>query len=125
MTNEMGWIQERRSTTNREREAPQREKAHAFQVGSGRGHDWQRPLPMMAANAATNGSGRCQPKFASDDAYREMVIRNHPTPRARPLVAYYQRDARRGNERPEVEPRPLIGYMLIIINEYTPKTLLH
>jgi hypothetical protein len=30
MTNEMGWIQERWRTTNREREAPQREKAHAF-----------------------------------------------------------------------------------------------
>ncbi|MBR2234786.1 MAG: hypothetical protein IJ892_07000, partial [Prevotella sp.] len=50
-----------------EREAPQREKGHAFQVGSGRGHDWQRPLPMMAANAANDGSGRCQPKFTSDD----------------------------------------------------------
>jgi hypothetical protein len=32
-------------------------------VGSGRGHDWQRPLPMMAANAANDGSGRCQPFF--------------------------------------------------------------
>jgi hypothetical protein len=67
MTSEMGRIQERRRTTNREREAPQREKGHAFQVGSGRGHDWQRPLPMMAANAANDGSGRCQPKFVSND----------------------------------------------------------
>ena len=63
----MGCIQERWGTTNREGEAPQREKGHAFQVGSGRGHDWQRPLPMMAANAANDGSGRCQPKFTSDD----------------------------------------------------------
>jgi hypothetical protein len=42
---------------------------------------------MMAANAANDGSGRCQPKFASDDEYRKMVIRNQPMPRARPLVA--------------------------------------
>jgi hypothetical protein len=33
---------------------------------------------MMAANAANDGSGRCQPKFVSDDEYRRMVIRNHP-----------------------------------------------
>ena len=78
MTSEMVCIQESRRTTNREREAPPREKGHAFQVGSGRGHDWQRPLPMMAANAANDGSGRCQPKFVSDDEYRRMVIRNHP-----------------------------------------------
>jgi hypothetical protein len=32
---------------------------------------------MMAANAATNGSGRCQPKFISDDEYKEMVIHHH------------------------------------------------
>jgi hypothetical protein len=31
---------------------------------------------MMAANAANDGSGRCQPKFVSDDEFREMVI--HP-----------------------------------------------
>ena len=41
---------------------------------------------MMAANAANDGSGRCQPIFVSDDEYREMVNRNRPTPRARPLV---------------------------------------
>jgi hypothetical protein len=29
---------------------------------------------MMAANAANDGSGRCQPKFI--DEYRKMVIRN-------------------------------------------------
>jgi hypothetical protein len=26
---------------------------------------------MMAANAANDGSGRCQPKFISDDEYRK------------------------------------------------------
>ena len=80
MTSEMGCIQERRCTTNGEREAPQRGKAHAFQVGSGRGHDWQRPLPMMAANAANDGSGRCQPKFIPkficDDEINFPPIRN-------------------------------------------------
>jgi hypothetical protein len=34
---------------------------------------------MMAANAANDGSGRCQPKYISDDEYKEMVIRNHPS----------------------------------------------
>ena len=67
----MGCLQEIRRTANREGEAPPREKGHAFSVGSGRGHDWQRPLPIMAAHAANDGSGRCQPKFI--DEYREMV----------------------------------------------------
>ncbi len=39
------------------------EKHRAFWVGSGRGHDWQRPLPMMAAGGNNDGSGRCQPVF--------------------------------------------------------------
>jgi hypothetical protein len=57
---------------------------------------------MMAANAANDGSGRCQPKFMSDDEYRKMVIRNPPTPQ-------------RGNERPKIERRPSIGYMRIAV----------
>jgi hypothetical protein len=35
---------------------------------------------MMAANAANDGSGRCQPKFISDDEYRknqEMASDGH------------------------------------------------
>ncbi len=48
----MGWIQERRRTSNREREAPQRKKGMLFRlaaggdiIGSERRHEWQRPLP--------------------------------------------------------------------------------
>ncbi|MBR6998661.1 MAG: hypothetical protein IKI19_07675, partial [Prevotella sp.] len=40
-----------------------RGKHHAFWVGSDRPHDWQRPLPMMAAVGNNDGSGRCQPVF--------------------------------------------------------------
>ncbi len=80
MTSEMGCIHEKWRTTNREREAPQREKGHAFQVGSGRGQYWQRPLPIMAANADMNGSGRCQPKFITDDEIEKWLstINRHP-----------------------------------------------
>ena len=71
----------------------------------------------MAANAANDGSGRCQPKFVSDDEYREMVIRNHPTPRARPIVALtlLSKERKKGQWRLQDERRPSIGYMRIII----------
>ena len=39
------------------------EKHRAVWVGSGRPHDWQRPLPIMAAGGNNDGSGRCQPVF--------------------------------------------------------------
>jgi hypothetical protein len=58
----------------------------------------------MAANAANDSSGRCQPKFI--DEYREMVIRKHPM-------------LQKGQVQLEVELRPSIGYMRIIIKTDT------
>jgi len=51
----------KKAATNWDEATPEREKVHAFSVGSGRGKYWQRPLPIMAAGGKKNGSGRCLP----------------------------------------------------------------
>jgi len=51
----------KKAATNGDQATPEREKSHAFSVGSGRGQYWQRPLPIMAAGGKNNGSARCLP----------------------------------------------------------------
>ena len=60
MHGEFSWQRDERkkAATNWGQAMLEREKGHAFSVGSGRGRYWQRPLPIMAAGGKNNGSVR-------------------------------------------------------------------
>ena len=79
------------ATANWDRAWRSGEKHRAVWVGSGRPHDWQRPLPIMAAGGNNDGSGRCQPVFTP---YPHSLVVDAKKGTVEKTVAFFE-DSRR------------------------------